>query len=116
MVVPITALYAGLLALIGVVLGAGSGSLRARTGVSLGDGGDAQQFVARFETDYGAKFPKAVASLRRDEVLLLTFFDFPADHWLHLRTAKIASTLGVVPLGPGYFRCGCGLKVSGGRR
>ena len=43
---PITALYAGLLALVGHLLGAGSGWLRAKTGVSLGDGGDAQQLVA----------------------------------------------------------------------
>ncbi len=31
---------------------------------------------------YGANYPKAVASLRRDEELLLTFFDFPAEHWV----------------------------------
>ena len=29
-----------------------------------------------------------VASLRRDEAELLTFFDFPAEHWVHLRTAN----------------------------
>ncbi len=44
----------------------------------------AQQGIARFEDDYGAKYPKAVASLRRDETELLAFFDFPAEHWLHL--------------------------------
>ena len=38
MPVPITALYAGLLALVGLVLGASSGWLRAKTGVSLGGG------------------------------------------------------------------------------
>ena len=36
-----------------------------------------------------AKYPKAVASLRRDEAELLTFFDFPAEHWLHLRTGNV---------------------------
>jgi transposase-like protein len=30
-----------------------------------------------------------VASLRRDEERLLTVFDFPAEHWLHLRTANV---------------------------
>ncbi len=38
---------------------------------------------------YGAKYPKAVASLRRDEKELLAFFDFPAEHWLHLRTGNV---------------------------
>ncbi len=40
----------------------------------------AQQAIARFEADYEAKYPKAVASLRRDEERLLAFFDFPAEH------------------------------------
>jgi transposase-like protein len=49
----------------------------------------AQQAIERFEADYGAKYPKAVASLRRDEDELLAFFDFPAEHWLHLRTGNV---------------------------
>ena len=49
----------------------------------------AQQAIARFEADYGAKYPKAVASLRRDKTELLAFFDFPAEHWLHLRTGNL---------------------------
>ena len=49
----------------------------------------AEQAIGRFEADYGAKYPKAVASLRRDEAELLTFFDFPAEHWLHLRTGNV---------------------------
>jgi len=49
----------------------------------------AQEAIARFEADYGAKYPKAVASLRRDEAALLAFFDFPAEHWVHLRTGNV---------------------------
>ncbi len=49
----------------------------------------AQQGIERFASDYGAKYPKAVASLRRDEAELLAFFDFPAEHWVHLRTANV---------------------------
>ncbi len=49
---------------------------------------DAQDGVARFEADYGAKYPKAVASLLRDADKLLTFYDFPAQHWVHLRTVN----------------------------
>ncbi len=37
----------------------------------------------------GAKYPKAVASLRLDGSELLAFFDFPAEHWVHLRTANV---------------------------
>jgi transposase-like protein len=50
---------------------------------------NAQEAIERFTADYGAKYPKAVASLRRDEELLLTFFDFPAEHWQHLRTTNV---------------------------
>jgi len=49
----------------------------------------AEQAVARFGADYGAKYPKALASLRRDETELLAFFDFPAEHWVHLRTGNV---------------------------
>jgi transposase-like protein len=49
----------------------------------------AHEAIAQFESDYGAKYPKAVASLRRDEAELLTFFDFPAEHWLHVRTGNV---------------------------
>lgn len=44
----------------------------------------ADQFVA----DYGAKYPKAVDSLVRDREKLFSYFDFPAEHWIHLRTAN----------------------------
>jgi transposase-like protein len=50
---------------------------------------EARKAISRFEADYGAKYPKAVASLRRDEAALLAFFDFPAEHWVHLRTGNV---------------------------
>ena len=34
---------------------------------------------------YGAKFPKAVAKITEDEEELLAFYDYPAEHWVHLR-------------------------------
>jgi transposase-like protein len=49
----------------------------------------AQEAMDAFERTYGAKYPKAVASLRRDEEQLLTFYDFPAEHWQHLRTTNV---------------------------
>lgn len=42
-----------------------------------------------FAAEYDAKYPKAVTSLRRDQAQLLTFYDFPAEHWRHLRTTNV---------------------------
>ena len=53
--------------------------------------------VKAFETAYGAKFPKAVAKIADDVEQLLTFYDFPAEHWIHLRTTNpIESTFATV--------------------
>ncbi len=41
-----------------------------------------------FAEKYGAKYPKAVDCLTRDRDALLTFFNFPAEHWDHLRTSN----------------------------
>ena len=59
----------------------------------------AEKGMDRFEADYGAKYPKAIASLRRDQDRLLSFFDFPAEHWKHIRTSNpIESTFATVRL------------------
>jgi putative transposase len=50
---------------------------------------DAEAGIDAFAAEYDAKYPKAVASLRRDQAQLLTFYDFPAEHWRHLRTTNI---------------------------
>ena len=44
--------------------------------------------LAVFAEKYGAKYPKAVECLVKDQDALLAFFDFPAEHWDHLRTAN----------------------------
>ena len=50
-----------------------------------------------FETDYGAKFPRAVAKITDDLDRLLAFYDYPAEHWIHLRTTNpIESTFATV--------------------
>ena len=41
-----------------------------------------------FADKYGAKYDKAVACLTKDREALLAFFDFPAEHWDHLRTSN----------------------------
>ena len=44
--------------------------------------------IAVFAEKYDAKYPKAVACLTKDREALTAFFDFPAEHWDHLRTAN----------------------------
>jgi transposase-like protein len=44
--------------------------------------------VKAFEAAYGAKFPKAAAKITDDAEELLAFFDYPAEHWVHLRTTN----------------------------
>ena len=43
----------------------------------------------RFAAEYQAKYPKAVESLVAPWERLVTFFDFPAEHWKHLRTTNV---------------------------
>jgi len=49
----------------------------------------AREAVTRFAIEYSPKYPKAVATLEKDADVLLTFFDFPAEHWKHLRTSNV---------------------------
>ena len=42
-----------------------------------------------FLTMYQSKYPKATECLARDRVPLLAFYDFPAEHWVHLRTSNV---------------------------
>ena len=48
----------------------------------------AEAAIAVFVEKYGAKYPKAAECLTRDRDALLAFFDFPAEHWDHLRTTN----------------------------
>lgn len=59
----------------------------------------AARAVRDFERAYGAKYPKVVKRITDDEDELLAFFDFPAEHWIHLRTTNpIESTFATVRL------------------
>ncbi len=73
----------------------------------------ARRAIDAFARDYGTKWPKAVAKITDDAGELLTFFDFPAEHWLHLKTSNpIESTFSSVRLrtrvtkGPGSKAAG----------
>lgn len=60
---------------------------------------DATAAFDSFIEDFGAKHPGAVECLRKDRDVLLTFYDFPAEHWIHLRTTNpIESTFATVRL------------------
>ncbi|GAA0420620.1 IS256 family transposase [Streptomyces luteireticuli] len=66
---------------------------------NAGDRDHAVQAIRTFAQLYGAKFPKAVKKLTDDEAELLAFYDFPAEHWIHLRTTNpIESTFSTVRL------------------
>jgi putative transposase len=73
----------------------------------------ARRAIEMFARDYGVKWPKAVAKITDDAEELLTFYDFPAEHWLHLKTSNpIESTFSSVRLrtrvtkGPGSKAAG----------
>ncbi len=56
--------------------------------------------VTAFKAAYGAKFPKAVAKITDDLDQLLVFYDYPAGHWVHVRTTNpIESTFATVRQG-----------------
>jgi transposase-like protein len=60
---------------------------------------DAEQAFDLFLARYEAKYPKATECLAKDRDPLLTFYDFPAEHWQHLRTTNpIESTFATVRL------------------
>ncbi|TLQ43722.1 IS256 family transposase [Streptomyces marianii] len=59
----------------------------------------AEKAVKDFGRSYGAKWPKAVKKITDDVDELLAFYDFPAEHWVHLRTTNpIESTFSTVKL------------------
>jgi transposase-like protein len=60
---------------------------------------DAERAFDLFLATYQAKYPKAADCLAKDRQVLLTFYDFPAEHWKHLRTTNpIESTFATVRL------------------
>jgi putative transposase len=55
---------------------------------SAPDRAAAAKAITVFAEKYGAKYTKAVECLAKDRETLLAFFDFPAEHWDHLRTSN----------------------------
>jgi putative transposase len=72
----------------------------------------ADQAFALFVSSFEAKYAKAVACLVKDRDVLLTFYDFPAEHWVHLRTTNpIESTFATVRLRTARTK-GCGSRMA----
>ena len=77
------------------------------------DRAHAEAAMRAFADEFGAKWPKAVAKITDRPEALLAFFDFPAEHWVHLKTTNpIESTFATVRLrtkvtkGPGSRAAG----------
>jgi transposase-like protein len=73
----------------------------------------AESAIGAFAEAFGVKWPKAVRKITEDKDELLCFFDFPAEHWIHLKTTNpIESTFATVRLrtkvtkGPGSKAAG----------
>jgi putative transposase len=73
---------------------------------------DAERAFDLFMETYAAKYPKAAECLAKDRESLLTFYDFPAEHWVHLRTTNpIESTFATVRLRTNKTK-GCGSRMA----
>jgi transposase-like protein len=73
----------------------------------------ARAAATAFAAEFGVKWPKATAKITDDLDVLLAFYDYPAEHWIHLRTTNpIESTFATVRLrtrvtkGPGSRAAG----------
>ncbi len=84
---------------------------------------DAIKAFDRFIEVYGAKWPRAAECLVKDRAELLAFYDFPAEHWQHLRTSNpIESTFATVRLrtyrtkGPGSREAGLAMAFKLARK
>ncbi|QDU62680.1 Transposase, Mutator family [Planctomycetes bacterium Pan216] len=71
---------------------------------------EARKAFDHFVEKYGAKYPGASQCLEKDRDVLLTFYDFPAEHWKHLRTTNpIESTFATIRLRQRKTK-GCGSR------
>jgi len=73
---------------------------------------DAERAFDLFIETYQAKYPKAAECLAKDRDVSLTFYDFPAEHWMHIRTTNpIESTFATVRLRTRRTK-GCGSRLA----
>ena len=73
---------------------------------------EAERLFDVFLETFDAKYPKATACLRKDKESMLAFYDFPAEHWAHIRTTNaIESSFASVRLRT-YKTKGCGSSTA----
>lgn len=73
---------------------------------------DAIKAIDLFDETFRAKYESAVSCLTSDREVLLAFYDFPAEHWIHLRTTNpIESTFASVRLRTNKTK-GCGSRIA----
>jgi len=73
---------------------------------------EAEKAFDLFIDTFEAKYPKATKCLAKDRDVLLTFYDFPAEHWVHIRTTNpIESTFATVRLRTKRTK-GCGSRIA----
>jgi len=73
---------------------------------------EAERAFALFLTSFSSKYRKAAECLAKDREVLLAFYDFPAEHWVHLRTTNpIESTFATVRLRTRRTK-GCGSRTA----
>ncbi|MCP5116085.1 MAG: IS256 family transposase, partial [bacterium] len=73
---------------------------------------DAEKALDLFVQTYEPKYPKAAGCLTKDREALLAFYDFPAEHWVHIRTTNpIESTFATVRLRTRRTK-GCGSRMA----
>ncbi len=73
---------------------------------------DADEAFDLFLNMFSGKYPAATACLDKDREVLLAFYDFPAEHWIHLRTSNpIESTFASVRLRTNKTK-GCGSRIA----
>jgi putative transposase len=53
----------------------------------------ARRAIREFRSEFGAKYERAVACLEEDEEDLLRFMEFPAEHWIHLKTTNVIESV-----------------------
>ena len=54
---------------------------------------EAESAFSHFCESYRDKYPRAVECLEKDREALMTFYDFPATHWKHIRTTNVIESV-----------------------
>ena len=73
---------------------------------------EALQAYQHFLDSFRAKYPRAVACLEKDKGALLEFYDFPCEHWQHIRSTNVIESVFATVRLRTYRTKGCGTRVA----